>query len=111
MPVELSGQVAGGVTDGAQSGVPVGNLIESNTGCVNVPIKVSTAAPYMLMRLYYSAGVEELELEDFTLTNADRTSFGKFDGFYRMNVQPTDPNAPVTIAYKDFIVFVGNYSA
>lgn len=111
MPVELSGQVAGGVTDGAQSGVPVGNLIESNTGCVNVPIKVSTAAPYMLMRLYYSAGVEELELEDFTLTNADRTSFGKFDLFYRMNVQPTDPNAPVTIAYKDFIVFVGNYSA
>ncbi|MEE1234961.1 MAG: hypothetical protein UHS50_04670 [Bacteroidaceae bacterium] len=78
----------------------------NNANCLNYPVLAKSSYPYFLF-LFYNTEVEE---SDFTVENSSQTDFAISGTSAKLNVTPEDPDLPVVIKLKGFIVCVANYT-
>ena len=110
IPSELTGKVRALLEDSG-GGVDMGSYLEADSGCLNYPFVVNETYTRLRVDIYYADG-EALSVDDFTITNAETDEFIDVaaEGRDKLSVTPTDASKPVVVAYKDVIIFVGNYS-
>lgn len=111
MPTDITGQVNARQTPG-QSLADAVNVVEGANGCVNYPYKSSQELPYFCLYLAFKEQAPESE-SDFVGHNCTLGGYsvggtGKYCFIY---ASPTNADEPAYVTYKDFIIFVGNYTA
>lgn len=111
MPTDITGQVNARQTP-AQSLADAVNIVEGLNGCVNYPYKSSQDYPYFCLYLAFQDEAPESE-SDFVGHNCTLGGYsvggtGKYCFIY---ASPTNADEPAYVTYKDFIIFVGNYTA
>lgn len=80
-------------------------VIESGN-CLNYPHKPNNSYPYFL----FLFGNLEVEENDFTVDNSSQSAFAISGSSAKLNITPEDPDLPVVVRFKGFIVCVANYT-
>ena len=110
MPSDITGTIRGMLED-SQGGIDVSTLTQVETGCLNLPVMVNSTYPRFRVDVYYEDSTP-LSSDDFDLTNATMSEFVDVaaEGRNKFSLTPVDANKPVVVYYKDYIIFVGNYT-
>lgn len=110
MPADMTGIISGSLKSAVQSGAGV-NVRNANNGILNYPFKTDETNPYFRVVTEFKEQAPA-NSDDFTVSNGTISSYqqGTDPKFGDMFIQPTDSNTPVVVFYKNFIIFVGNYS-
>lgn len=111
MPSVLTGNVTGFLRN-SQGGIVNETIREAQTGCVNVPFKVSENTPRGSQFVYVNdAGEVDEQLIVATNGVLSAVNVESEHSRYSFNVTPIDANKPVYVAYNGFITLVFNYTA
>lgn len=110
VPEELSGQVVA-VLFNSSTGTKSGTELETNDGRLDYPFTVDSDYPVIRVRLYAEEGIT-IDSSDIELVGDATVTYGWSASDYRMSIMITPANAdsPVTLKYKGYTFFVGNYS-
>ena len=111
MPSDMTGNGYVVFVDANEDPIPEPNVSAVN-GCVNFPYKVNASRPSFYVNIFFDdiAGIVQ---SDFTCIG------GSIDKMYTdapsnrvsLIITPSDSNATCYCSYKDYIIFVGNYTA
>lgn len=111
MPSDMTGDVFAYLQDESNHNI-VESLGATLSGCLNYPRVISEAAPKM--RVYMRVNdAESLDESDFVVHGGSIDSFtaSTSANLAELLITPTSADEVVYITYKDYIYFVGNYTA
>lgn len=111
MPSDMTGQVNARQTPGMSLADAV-NVVEASNGCVNYPYKSSQELPYFCLFVAFDEQAPASE-DDFRGYNCTLSGYsvGSSGDSCLIYASPIDADKPAYVTYKNFIIFVGNYSA
>lgn len=110
VPSEMTGSVFAYLANSGN-----GQSVETGEGtfdyCLNFPKKVTEDLPRLKVFVVFD-DVTDVEESDFSITGGTKGAFDKDTVNNRcwMSIIPDNPDSLVYMTYKDFIVFVGNYT-
>ena len=108
MPQSLSGTVRGWLA-GNTGYDDLSDGAAADSGCLNYPHVVSLAKPYLLVRVEFVEGAT-IDQALFSVSGATVAYSETSEGNMLYWLQPT-ADAPITLSYDGYIVYVGNYSS
>lgn len=110
-PSELDGRVMGYYRDSANSLI-TSSIKETSQYCLNFPGEAPADAASLCVRCYYKQG-ETISQSDFDADGTEIIGFEDVSAQRYVEVKLALPtgSSPIWCQFKDFIVFVGNYSA
>ena len=111
MPSVMTGNVTGFARDSNNSIIPA-TIIESTSGCANVPFKIGGDIA-LFAAFVYIDDTEEADLSLLSATNGTLSNMSIDTEHDRLSfsVTPSDTDTPVYVTYDSFIVLVANYTA
>lgn len=110
MPGELpttftASQYGGGVTP------PDTNVVQfPDADCANYPYKTNTVRPRFKLIIGTEDSPFEAERENFEITNGTITAFSQGTNSTQVVIAPSSADEVCYLKFKDYIVFVGNYT-
>lgn len=109
-PSELSGRVSALLDNGSGSSKP-GSYLETNDGCLEYPRQIDSQ--YYLINVYlYAAQGETIAQSDIQIIGNATAIYNwqASSGIMIVVVTPAEDTAPVSLQYKGFTFFSGNYT-
>lgn len=98
----------------ANNSVPPGlvntSVVES-ADCMNYPIKVTTTYPNLWLRIGSNTSPFTAESSDFDVEGGSIVSVTQDGDTVVVIMTPSDPGKVCYLRYKDYIVYVGNYTS
>lgn len=110
MPEELSGRVAAVILTSSSATRP-GTELETDDGRLDYPITITEVGDRIIVSLY-AEDDETISQSDIQL-EGDATAtytWNGSSGYMRIAVTPAEADSEVTLKYKGYTFFVGNYS-
>lgn len=110
-PSELSGYIQGVQQNEVAYTADFYNLQSSNSACLNYPYMVSPDLMYFRLVMDV-VDKEAIQQSDYSFVNCSSVDYSPVAVSERIAItlQLTDPTSVCYLAYKGFIIFVGNYS-
>ena len=110
MPAEMTGRVSARLINGSGEGMP-GSELETNDGYLEYPRIIDSQYYRIAVYLYAEAGKSIATSDIQIVGNATATYNWPASGHSMLVLlSPTEVGVPVTLKYKGFTFFVGNYT-
>lgn len=109
-PEEMSGRVRAELVN-INSQIKAGSELETNDGSLEYPLSIDASYDKIWVYLYAAAN-ETISQSDIQLEGNGEASYSwNTSGKYmHIRITPFEVDSPVTLKYKDYTFFVGNYS-
>lgn len=110
-PTDITGQVSGALASEGNN-ILSSSVEWSRNGCVNFARSVSDEYPRLAATLFFT-DIAEVQDSDFSGERCAINSVSRYSDTSTITVfvTPSEPSKPCYVTYKNFIFFVGNYSA
>lgn len=109
IPIELSGRVSASLYGSTQE--KAGSELQTDDGCLEYPFTVDDDYYRILVLLYAAAG-ETIAQNDIQLVGNATVQYNwqGSSGYMIIYITPVEAGSEVTLKYKGYTFFVGNYS-